>query len=151
MTAETTSADILNDLVTINKDHVVGLKEAIHAMDKEQKKTRQALKMLLEQSEGFIKELKEKIHELGAEVTDKTITSGLVYNTWMDIVYSNANEKPEIRNFCDQVENMTLQGYDSALQKLKDLDKNVFDMVFRQKQALEKCCNEVKNTMENYR
>jgi uncharacterized protein (TIGR02284 family) len=151
MTAETTITDVLNDLITINKDHVVGLKEAIHALDKKQKETRQALKMMLEHSEGFIKELKKKIHELGAEVTDKTITSGLVYNTWMDIIYSNANEKPEIRNFCDQVESMTLQGYDSALQKLKDLDKNVFDMVFQQKQVLLKCCNEVKTTMGNYR
>jgi uncharacterized protein (TIGR02284 family) len=151
MTTRTIITDILNDLVTINKDHTVGLKEAMHAIDKDQKKIREVLKVMLEQSEHFTKELKEKIHELDGEVTDKTITTGWVYNTWMDITYINTKETPEMRNFCDQIESMTLQAYDLALQKLKNLDKNVFDLVFRQKQELAKCCNEMKNAMENYR
>ena len=145
MTIKPTITDILNDLITINKDHIIGHKEAIHDMNKNQHKIRQLLKAMVEQSENFIEELKEKIKEFGGEVTDKTITSGLVYNTWMDIVYSDAGSKPEIRHFCDQIEDMTLQAYDSALMKLKDLDENTYVLVFRQKQELVKFCNEVKN------
>ena len=151
MTAKGTITSILNDLITINKDHIVGLKEAVHDMDKEQEKIRQLLKDMAEKSEDFIKELKEKVHEFGAEVTDKTITTGWVYNTWMDIVYSNASEKPEITNFCDQIDDTTLQAYHSALMKLKDLDKNIFDLVFRQNQELVRSCHEIKNAMRNKR
>ena len=149
MTVKATIAGILNDLITINKDHVVGLKEAVHDIDKDQEKIRQLLKDMAEQSEDFIKDLKEKVHELGAEVTDKTITTGWVYNTWMDIVYENAGERPEIRNFCDQIEDTTLQAYHSALMKLKDLDKSIFDLISRQNQELVRSCNEIKNAMGN--
>ena len=149
MTAQAAIAGILNDLITINKDHIVGIKEAVHNMDNDQEKIRRLLKGIVEQSEDFIKELKEKVHELGAEVSDKTITTGWVYNTWMDIVYSNTGEMPEITNFCKQIEDTTLQAYDSALTKLKDLDKNIFDLVFRQNQELVKSCNEIKNIMRN--
>ena len=149
MTAEAIIAGILNDLITINKDHMIGLKEAFHDMDKDQEKSRELLKAVVELSEDFIEELKEKIHELGAEVTDKTITTGWVYNTWMDIVYNNAGERPEIRKFCDQIAETTMQVYDSVLVKLKDLDKNIFDLVFRQNQELVKSCNELKKEMGN--
>jgi len=142
-------AAILNNLITINKDHIVGNKEAIHDTNKDQEKFRQLLKGMVKQGENFILELKEKINELGAEVTDKTITTGLVYNTWMDIVYNNTAERPEITNFCDQIEDTTLQAYDSALMKLKDLDQNIFDLVLRQKQGLAQSCNEIKKVLGN--
>ena len=142
-----TIATILNNLVTINKDHIVGNKEAIHGTNNEN--IRHVLKRMVKQAENFILELKENINELGAEVTDKTITTGLVYNIWMDIVYNNNAEKPEITNFCDQLEGTTLQAYDSALMKLKDLDKNIFDLVLRQKQELVQSCDEIKKVLGN--
>ena len=142
-----TIATILNNLVTINKDHIVGNKEAIHGTNNEN--IRHVLKRMVKQVGNFIFELKEKINELGAEVTDKTITTGLVYNIWMDIVFNNTAEKPEIRNFCDQIEDTTLQAYDSALKKLKGLDKNIFDLVLRQKKELVQCYNELKKVLGN--
>ncbi len=136
MTAEEIIADILNNLITINKDRIVGYKEAIHVNQEDQVKIRRRFRGMVKQSEHFIKELKEKISGLGAEVTDKTITTGLVYNTWMDIVYANSGEKPDITHFCDQIEDTTLQAYDSALINIQDLDKIIYDLVLRQKQEL---------------
>jgi uncharacterized protein (TIGR02284 family) len=136
MTPEAIIADVLNNLVTINKDRIVGYKEAIHVTQEDQVKIRRLFKEMVKQSEHFIKELKEKIRGLGAEVTDKTITTGLVYNTWMDIVYANSGEKTDVIHFCDQIEGTTLQAYDSALMKIKDLDKNIYDLILRQKEEL---------------
>jgi len=136
MTPEAIIADVLNNLITINKDRIVGYKEAIHVTKDDQEKIRRIFKEMVKQSEHFIRELKEKIRGLGAEVTDKTITTGLVYNTWMDIVYANSGEKPDITHFRDQIEDTTLQAYVSALMNIKDLDKNIYEIILRQKQEL---------------
>ena len=149
MTAEAIIADILNNLITINKDRIVGYKEAIHDTKEDREKIRRLFKEMVKQSEHFIRELKEKIRGLGAEVTDKTITTGLIYNTWMDIVYANSGEKPEITHFCDQIEDTTLQAYDSALMKIKDLDKTIYDLILRQKQELINSRDEIKKILRN--
>ena len=143
MTAEEIIADILNNLITINKDRIVGYKEAIHDTKEDQVRIRRLFKKAVKQSEHFIRELKEKIKRLGAKVTDKTITTGLVYNTWMDIVYANSVEKPDIIHFCDQLEDTTLQAYDSALINIKGLDKIFYDLVLSQKQDLINSRNEI--------
>jgi uncharacterized protein (TIGR02284 family) len=100
---------------------------------------------MVKQSEHFLDELTEKIKELGAKVTDRTTTFGFVYNTWMDIAYADSGEKPEISHFCEQIEDMTLQAYHSALEKTKDLDKSTSDLILRQKRDLIISCDEIKN------
>jgi uncharacterized protein (TIGR02284 family) len=145
MPGKATIADILNNLITINKDRIVGYKEAIHETQVDKEKTRGLFKKMVEQSENYVEELIEKVKELGAKVTDKTITSGLIYNTWMDIIYTDSGEKPEISHFCEQIEDTTLQAYDSALEKIRDLDKVIYDLILRQKQELMDSCDEIKN------
>jgi|KBSSwiStaDraftv2_1062776.scaffolds.fasta_scaffold33745_4 uncharacterized protein (TIGR02284 family) len=150
MTGQTNAADILNDLITINKDRIVGYKEAIHDTKEDKEKIRRLFKKMVKQSELFLDELTEKIRELGAKVTDKTTTSGLIYNTWMDIAYADADGKPEISHFCDQIEDMTLLAYQSALEKTKDLDKSISDLILRQKQDLMISSDEIKNLPGDY-
>src|SRR5688572_32309943 len=145
MTGKANIADVLNNLVTINKDRIVGYKEAIHDTKEYQEKISQLFNAMVEQSENFIEVLKREIKELGAEVTDKTITTGLIYNTWMDIVYANSGEKPDLSHFCHQIEETTQQAYDSALMKITDLDKKIYDLILRQKQELQTSCDEIKN------
>jgi uncharacterized protein (TIGR02284 family) len=128
--------DILNNLITINKNRIVGYKEAIHDTNESQEKIRGLFKKMVDQSENYIDELKEKIKQLGGEVTDKTITTGLVYNTWMDIIYAGADTKPPIGDFCNQVEETTLQAYEADIAKMDKLDKNIYDMLLRHKKEL---------------
>jgi len=149
MTEKATIADILNNLITINKDRIVGYREALHNTKENQEETRRLFKEMIGQSENFVEELKEKIKELGAEVQDKTLTTGLIYNTWMDIVYSDSGEKPEIPHFCDEIEKTTLHAYDAALIKTQTLDKNIHDLILRQKQELINSCDQIKNLHSN--
>jgi len=44
MTGRTNAADILNDLITINKDRIVGYKEAIHDTKEDKEKIRRLFK-----------------------------------------------------------------------------------------------------------
>jgi len=149
MTEKGIIADILNNLITINKDRIVGYKEAIHDTKENEEEIRRLFKVMVKQSENFIEELKEKIKGFGAEVTDKTITTGLIYNTWMDIVYADAGEKPEITHFCDQIEETTMQAYDAALMKTKNTDRSIYDLILRQKQELINSCAQIKSIQRN--
>ena len=137
--------DILNNLITINKNRIVGYKEAVHDTDESRQKMRELFKEIAGQSENYIEELKEEIQQLGGEVTDKTITTALVYNTWMDIIYARADAKPPISEFCNQVEEDTLRAYEADLVKLSKLDKNIYEMIFRQKQDIVKAGKQIKD------
>ena len=137
--------DILNNLITINKNRIVGYKEAIHDIDENQEKMRQLFKEMADQSENHIEELKELIKQLGGEITDKTITSGLVYNAWMDIIYAGTDNKPPVADFCNQVEETTLQAYEADLAKMEKPDKNIYDIILRQKQELINAGKQIKD------
>ncbi len=149
MTEKAIIADVLNNLITINKDRIVGYKEAIHDTKEDREKVRPLLDEMVKQSERFIEGLKSSIKDLGAEVTDKTLTTGLIYNTWMDIVYANSVEKPGVAHFCNQIEDTTLQAYNADLMKLKDLDKTIYNLILRQKQELLDSCDEIKKMLRN--
>lgn len=138
-------AAILNNLITINKERIVGYKEAIHDTKASHIMIIELFKDIISQSGRYIEELKEKIHEIGAEVSDKTITAGFVYNTWMDIIYSGADSKPPVKEFCKQLEETTLQAYEADLNKIKDLDKNIYDMLLSEKLEIEMARKQIEN------
>jgi uncharacterized protein (TIGR02284 family) len=149
MTDKKTIADILNNLITINKYRIVGYKEAIYDTNENDAEARRLFKGMMEQSEDFKEELKEKLKQLNEEVTDKTLTSGLIYNTWMDIVYADVEEKPEVTHFCDQIEDTTMKAYQAALIKIENLDKTIYDLILRQKKELTNSCEQIKHIQKN--
>lgn len=150
MTEKEIIGDILNNLITINKNRIVGYKEAIHDTHESREKMRGLFKEMADQSENYIEELKEKIKQLGSGVTDKTITTGVVYNTWMDIIYADAETKPPVADFCNEVEETTLQAYEADLVKMQKLDKSIYNMIRRQKQELINAGKQVKDLFTTY-
>jgi hypothetical protein len=90
------------------------------------------------QSEKFNEELRARLRDSGADADDTTSTSGLIYNTWMDIVYSEEKEpEADIRNFCRQMEDTFAEGYEAALKNTVTAYPVEYDMIKRQKSELE--------------
>src|SRR5215813_7297944 len=118
---------ILNDLITINKNRITGYKEIMHEL-KEEKAIAHCREMI-RQSEKNNGELAELVRDDGGEIEDKTTTAGIIYNTWMDIVYSDEKESREdIYNFCRQMEKTTAKGYEAAIQAMGPGYKKEYDL-----------------------
>src|SRR6478672_12602209 len=123
---------LFNDLITINKNRVVGSREILHELDEEILKAH--CHLMIDQSERNIKELSNYIVDAGAEVEDKTATSGFIYNTWMNIAYDEEKESAEdLHNYLKRMEETTLKGYEALLKNVENGSGEGYDLVVRQR------------------
>ena len=124
---------ILNDLVTLNKNRVIGYKEVLHQANDE--KIAAHCHAMIHEGEKNIKDLSAVIEEAGGIVEDKTITSGFIYNLWMDIVYSDEKEpEQDVYDYCRKMEQTALKGYEALLHEIKE--EKLYALADRQREQI---------------
>lgn len=112
---------ILNDLITLNKNRLTGYKEAVHKVNDE--KIADHCREMIKQGENNVNQLSAIVEIAGGSVEDKTTTSGLIYNLWMDIVYAGEKEsQQDIYDYCRRMEKSTVEGYDALLRQINKED-----------------------------
>jgi uncharacterized protein (TIGR02284 family) len=127
---------LFNDLITINKNRVVGSREILHELEGEEI-LKAHCHLMIDQSERNIKELSNHIVDAGAEVEDKTATSGFIYNTWMNIAYDEEKESAEdLHNYLKRMEETTLKGYEALLKNVESAGGESYDLVVRQRKEI---------------
>jgi DNA-binding ferritin-like protein len=130
---------LLNELITINKNRITGYKQALHPNTLNDSRSTVLFREMIRQSEEYIDQLEERIKEIGAVIEDKTSTSGLLYNTWMDVLYAESEEaKPDTKSFCIQLEQTTLSAYKAIADKGQEIDKNLSQMIIDQENGIER-------------
>jgi len=112
---------ILNDLITLNKNRVTGYKEIVHKVNDET--IADHCREMIRQGERNVSQLSSIIEDAGGSVEDKTTTSGFIYNLWMDIVYAEEKEsQQDVYDYCRRMEQTALEGYEALLRHLKKED-----------------------------
>jgi len=118
---------ILNDLITLNKNRLTGYKEIVHKVKDE--KIADHCREMITQGERNIHQLSAIIEDAGGSVEDKTTTSGFIYNLWMDIVYAEKKEpQQDVNDYCRQMEKTSLDAYEALLRPIKNED-SIYDLV----------------------
>ncbi len=108
------SIEVLNTLIEINNDRIVGYETAI-------KETEEAdLKMLFSKlkhtSEKCNGELISEVIVLGGKPTEGTRTSGKIYRVWMDIKAAlTGKDRKAILNSCEYGEDVAVDTYETVL------------------------------------
>ncbi len=126
---------ILNDLITLNKNRLTGYKEMVHELPDQQLETH--CRAMIQQSEENLRQLGSIIRDAGGEVEDKTTTSGLVYNTWMDIVYGSEKEsKEDMFQFCKQMEETVLKAYEAAAKETAGQGEKEHELIVQQQEEI---------------
>lgn len=126
---------VLNDLITINKNRVIGTKEILHELEEEELK--EQCQTMVANSERNIEELSSLIKNAGAEVEDKTATSGFIYNTWMNIAYNEEKESADdLHTYLQKMEEATLNGYDALLKELRNGATKESNIIHQQRDAV---------------
>jgi uncharacterized protein (TIGR02284 family) len=136
---------ILNDLIQINNDRVVGYEKAIDELKAEDADLKMLFQRYTLESKQFTNELTQEVTRLGGDPSDSTTNSGKIYRVWMDLksAISGKDRKTILEN-CEFGEDAAQKAYDMALNTDVDFEPTLRELIVRQKAQLRIGHDEVK-------
>jgi len=136
---------VLNDLIEINNDRIVGYENAIKELKEDDGDLRSLFQRYIQESREYKTELTNEVTRLGGDPADGTTNSGKVYRVWMDLKSAiTGKDRKTILNNCEFGEDAAQKAYSAALNSDVDLEGTVRDLIVRQKAALKVGHDEVK-------
>jgi uncharacterized protein (TIGR02284 family) len=128
--------EVLNDLIIINNDRIVGYEKASDEARDVDVDLRAIFKRMAEESRQYAAELTQEVVKLGGEPATGTTSSGKIYRVWMDMkaTFSGSSRQAILEN-CEFGEDAAQKAYESAL-KSDDLTSDVRQLIANQKSSL---------------
>jgi uncharacterized protein (TIGR02284 family) len=128
--------EVLNDLILINNDRVVGYEKAYDETDASDTDLRSIYNNLANHSRQHVSELTSEVNTLGGEPATGTMVSGKLYRVWMDVkaAFSSDGRKTSLEN-SEFGEDAAQKAYESAL-KSEDLTPELRSLITQQKATL---------------
>ena len=144
--------DILNDLIRINNDRVVGYGKAIDELKPEDADLAALFNRYINESKQYSDELTHEVTRLGGDPADGTTNSGKIYRVWMDLKAAiTGKDRQTILNNCEFGEDAAQKAYDMALNSDTELDPPLRDLIVRQKTQLKVGHDEVKRLRDMHK
>jgi len=136
---------MLNDLIRINNDRIVGYEKAIDELKEDHEDLRPLFVHYAQQSREYVRELTTEVAGLGGDPTEGTTNSGKVYRVWMDLKATIAGtDRKAILENCEFGEDAAQKAYDTALNSDEELEPSLRDLIVRQKTQLRVSHDEIK-------
>lgn len=137
--------NVLNDLVRINHDRVVGYEKAIEELKDEDADLKSLFQRYITESRQYAQELSQEVSRLGGDAAEGTTNSGKIYRVWMDLKAAvTGKDRKAILENCEFGEDAAQKAYDMALNSDVELEPALRDLIVRQKADLRKGHDEVK-------
>src|SRR5689334_19452069 len=138
-------ANILNDLIRINHDRVVGYEKAIEELKDGDADLKTLFQRYITESRQYAQELTQEVTRQGGDPAEGTTNSGKIYRVWMDLKAAIAGkDRKAILDNCEFGEDAAQKAYDLALNSDVDLEPSLRDLIVRQKATLKVGHDEVK-------
>lgn len=138
-------AGVLNDLVRINNDRIVGYEKAIEELKPEDEDLRLLFNRYTLMSKQFVTELNTEVAKLGATPADGTTNSGKIYRVWMDLKAAiSGKDRKAILDNCEFGEDAAQKAYGLALHADVDFEPTLRELIVQQKATLRMGHDEVK-------
>ncbi len=136
---------ILNDLIRINKDRVVGYEKATDELKGNDADLAALFQRYISESRQYSQELTTEVSRLGGNPADSTTNSGKVYRVWMDLKANIAgHDRKTILDNCEFGEDAAQKAYNTALNSDVELEPSLRDLIVRQKASLKSGHDEIK-------
>ena len=141
--------EVLNDLIQINNDRIIGYEKAIRETKPEDSDLKVLYASMVAESHRMKIALAVEVQTLGAEIEQGTTTSGKIYRAWLEVkaAFTGHNRHAILAN-CEAIEEATQRAYRSALNR--DLPAFIRDLLTRQQDALEASHEEVRSLRDQY-
>lgn len=136
---------ILNDLIQINNDRIVGYEKGIDELKDEDADLRTLFHRYTQESKQFVTELTHEVTRLGGNPSDGTTNSGKIYRVWMDLkAVVTGHDRKTVLNNCEFGEDAAQKAYDMALNSDVDLEAPLRELIVKQKAQLKVGHDEIK-------
>src|SRR5687768_10399543 len=128
---------VLNDLIRINNDRIVGYEKAADEARDIDVDLRAIFTRMAEESRQYAAELTQEVVKLGGEPATGTTNSGKIYRVWMDVKGTfTGNSRQAILENCEFGEDAAQKAYDSALKTDAELTTDARQLIANQKSSL---------------
>ena len=128
---------VLNDLIQINNDRVVGYERAINELKDEDADLRTVFQSYATNSSRHVVELTEEVIKAGGHPTDGTTNSGKIYRAWMDVKATfTGNDRKTILASCEFGEDAAQRAYEAAIASDAEMDADVRQLITEQQKSL---------------
>ena len=141
--------EVLNDLVQINNDRIIGYERAIRDSKPEDTDLKILYASMVAESHRMKIALATEVQTLGAEIEQGTTTSGKIYRAWDDIkaVFTGHDRLATLVN-CETGEEAAQRAYRQALNH--DLPAYIRELLSRQQEALKASLEDIRSMREQY-
>ena len=144
--------DVLNDLVRINNDRVVGYEKAIDELKDGDADLKALFHRYITESRQYGQELTLEVSRLGGDPADGTTNSGKIYRVWMDLKAAiSGKDRKTILDNCEFGEDAAQKAYDTALNSDVEFEASLRDLLVRQKTSLKAGHDEVKRLRDMHK
>ncbi|HCN84883.1 MAG TPA: aldehyde dehydrogenase [Sphingobacteriaceae bacterium] len=135
---------VLNDLIQINNDRIVGYQCAIEELKDKDSDLKSFFTAMIDESKQNKAELAAEVTVLGEEVDTDTTNSGKIYRVWMDIKATfTGHDRKSILASCEFGEDAAQKAYKMALEE-ESLPFNMNTLIFNQRLSLKICHDKIK-------
>jgi uncharacterized protein (TIGR02284 family) len=137
--------EVLNDLIQINNDRIVGYEKAAKETASEDSDLRSLFLSLASESRRYVNELTQNVAAAGVDPADGTTGSGKIYRAWMDIkaTFTGKNRKAILAS-CEYGEDAAQKAYEEALATDAELPTEIRQLITDQKSSLRKSHDKIK-------
>ncbi|HEY6975804.1 MAG TPA: PA2169 family four-helix-bundle protein [Chitinophagaceae bacterium] len=138
--------DVLNDLVQINNDRIVGYEKATKDTKGENGGYHSMFRRMIDESSQYKRELIDAINTLGGEAnTSSTTTSGKVYRAWMDVKSTfSGKTNLSVLELCEFGEDAAQKAYEEALKSDVEIPAKIRETIVNQKTQLRNAHDTIK-------
>ncbi len=136
--------EILNDLIEINNDRIIGYERAIEELTQKDYDLKVIFATMIDQSREAKMALGKEVQVLGGEMETGTTSSGKIYRAWMDVkaVFTGHDRHAVLAN-CEGGEDAAQKAYATALAD-EAVPAFLKDMIKSQKQTFKASHDEIK-------
>jgi len=142
--------EILNDLIEIHNDRVVGYEKAIDELQKEDSDLAALFNDMIQESHRLKAELSKEVILLGAKPEEGTTASGKIYRAWMDVkaVFTGRDRETILSN-CEFGEDAAQTAYETALET-EGLTMEIRSLLTDQQSELRTSHNRIRNLRDQF-
>ncbi len=128
---------VLNDLIQINNDRVVGYEKAANESKDSDMDLKTTFTEMADQSRKYAAELTQEVGRLGGDASTDTTISGKVYRVWMDLKAAiTGKDRESILGSCEYGEDVAQRAYDAALESDAYMSTEIRQLISNQKSNL---------------
>jgi uncharacterized protein (TIGR02284 family) len=129
--------EVLNDLIEINNDRIVGYEKAIEETKDIDVDLKTLFEKMADESRKYKTELTNEVSRLGGEVAEGTTGLGKIYRVWMDVKATfTGHDRQSALESCEFGEDAAQKAYRDALSSDAEIDADTRQLITSQQSSL---------------